>query len=259
MINNKMSNTTKEENKKIKLKNKKTEVELDNSIVNKIYRKKDIQLVSSMISMMGKTNLTVGSFLNTRLLLSILVFVLVLIIADFSYVLAPLAAVAVYYGYYYLMITSPIKRRITKLDHEALNFFEILTLTLESGRNLENSLEITVDNVESELSDEFKKALLEIKFGKSLIEALEGMKKRIPSETINNIILNMTQTSIFGSNILENMNNQIDFLRDKQLLEVKERMNRLPNKISIISVLFIVPLILLLVLGPFIVNFIGRN
>ncbi len=253
-----MKNNIKEENlRKLKLKNKKSEDELDNSIVNRIYRKKDIELVSSMISMMGKTNLTVGSFLNTRLLLSILAFILVLILADFSYVLAPAAAVAVYYGYYYVMITSPIKRRITKLDHEALSFFEILTLTLESGRNLENSLEITVDNVDSELSNEFKKTLLEIKFGKSLIETLEGMKQRIPSETINNIILNMTQTSIFGSNILDTMNNQIDFLRDKQLLEVKERMNRLPNKISIVSVLFIVPLILLLVLGPFIVNFIG--
>jgi len=250
-----MYNSTKDENQK--LKNKKIEEELDNSIVNKIYRKKDIEFVSSRISMMGKTNLTVGSFLNMRLLFSILAFILVLIIADFSYVLAPAAAVAVYYGYYYVMITEPIKRRTAKLDHEALNFFEILTLTLESGRNLENSLEITVDNVESELSNEFKKTLLEIRFGKSLIETLEGMKKRIPSETINNIILNMGQTSIFGSNILDTMNNQIDFLRDKQLLEVKERMNRLPNKISIISVLFIVPLILLLVLGPFLVNFIG--
>ena len=255
MVKNKMYNSTKDENQK--LKNKKIEEELDNSIVNKIYRKKDIEFVSSRISMMGKTNLTVGSFLNMRLLFSILAFILVLIIADFSYVLAPAAAVAVYYGYYYVMITEPIKRRTAKLDHEALNFFEILTLTLESGRNLENSLEITVDNVESELSNEFKKTLLEIRFGKSLIETLEGMKKRIPSETINNIILNMGQTSIFGSNILDTMNNQIDFLRDKQLLEVKERMNRLPNKISIISVLFIVPLILLLVLGPFLVNFIG--
>ena len=257
MIKNRINNNANKETKQLKLKNKKSEDELDSSIINKIYRKKDIKLISSMISMMGKTNLTVGSFLNTRLLLCIITFVIVLIFADFSYVLAPVATVAVYYGYYYVMITSPIKRRISKLDHDALNFFEILTLTLESGRNLENSLEITVDNVQSELSDEFKKTLLEIRFGKSLIETLEGMKQRIPSETINNIILNMTQTSIFGSNILDTMNNQIDFLRDKQLLEIKERMNKLPNKISIVSVLFIVPLILLLVLGPFIVNFIG--
>ena len=47
------------------------------------------------------------------------------------------------------------------------------------------------------------------------------MKSRIPSETINNIILNITQTDVFGNSILETMYNQIDFLRDKQILEIK--------------------------------------
>ncbi len=250
-------NYNEEKIRNLRERNKKTAVEFDNSIVNKVFRKSDIKLVANRIAMMGRTKLTVSSFLNFRIMLSMCVFVLTLTFSKYSYVLAPLSAIAVYYGSYYVLISNPIKKRISKLDHEALNFFEILTLTLESGRNLENSLEITVDNVESELSDEFRKTLLEIKFGKSLIESLDGMKQRIPSETINNIILNMTQTSIFGSNILDTMNNQIDFLRDKQLLEVKERMNRLPNRISIISVLFIVPLILLLVLGPFLVNFLG--
>ncbi len=83
------------------------------------------------------------------------------------------------------------------------------------------------------------------------------MKSRIPSETINNIILNITQTDVFGNSILETMYNQIDFLRDKQILEIKGQINKIPNKISIISVIFIVPLILLLVLGPFIIEIIG--
>lgn len=258
MIKKNKHNSFRAEKEKLReIKQKKIDEELYNRLVNKIFRKKDIELVASKILMMGKTKMTVGSFLNARLLLSILVFAIVLITADFSYVLAPVSAVLTFYGYYHIMITEPIKKRIRKLDKEALSFFEILALTLESGRNLENSLTITVDNDNSELSKEFQKTLIEIKFGKSLIEALEGMKQRIPSETINNIILNMTQTSIFGSNILDTMNNQIDFLRDKQLLEIKEQMNRLPNRISIVSVLFIVPLILLLVLGPFLVKFIG--
>ena len=48
---------------------------------------------------------------------------------------------------------------------------------------------------------------------------LEDMKRRIPSETINNIILNMTQTSVFGNSILETMYHQIDFLT-QILLEI---------------------------------------
>ena len=128
---------------------------------------------------------------------------------------------------------------------------------MESGRNLENSLEITCYNVNNELSDEFNKSMMEIKFGKSLMEALEDLKKRIPSDTINTIILNITRTSVFGNSIIEVMNNQIDFLRDKQILEVKSQINKIPNKVSIVSVLFIIPLILLMILGPFLINLLG--
>ena len=53
------------------------------------------------------------------------------------------------------------------------------------------------------------------------------------------------------------MYNQIDFLRDKQILEIKGQINKIPNKISIISVLFMVPLILLLVLGPVVINYLN--
>lgn len=148
-------------------------------------------------------------------------------------------------------------KRTKKLDREALTFFEILTLTLESGRDLEKAIEITVLNVNSELSQEFKKTLFEVKFGKSLIEALNDTKKRIPSETINNIILNIIQTNIFGNGIIETMYSQIDFLRDKQVLSIREQINKIPNKVSIISVIFIVPIILLMVLSPFIIELIG--
>ena len=86
------------------------------------------------------------------------------------------------------------------------------------------------------------------------MEALKDMKYRIPSTTINNIILNITQTSVFGNSIINVMNDQIDYLRDKQILDIKEQINKIPNKVSIVSVIFIVPLILLIVLGPFIIS-----
>ena len=53
---------------------------------------------------------------------------------------------------------------------------------------------------------------------------------------------------------INKLDKQIDFLREKQILEVKSQINKIPNKVSIVSVLFIVPLILLMILGPFIIN-----
>lgn len=225
-----------------------------NNIIRKIYRDKDMKQISSNINMLGDTKLDTITFLNIRLITTIIVFVVCLYSFDLGYIFAPIFTLLYYYLFYYFVIVDKINKRTRKLDHDALEFFEILTLTLESGKNLKNALSITVDNVDNDLSKEFRRALNETEYGKSLIEALHDMKNRIPSETINNIILNITQTSIFGSNILDTMYNQIDFLRDKQIYQVKGIINKIPNKISILSVVFIIPLILMLILGPFIIR-----
>jgi len=229
---------------------------MNNGIIKKIYRVKDIEHIQSKIDMLGtnsKIKFDAVSFLNLRIITTILLSI-VLLFSNINFFIIPFIIIIYYNLFYYVLVTNEINKRIRKLDKEALSFFEILTLSLESGRNLENSLEITCYNIDSELSSEFKRSLMEIKFGRSLMEALDDLKKRIPSDTINNIILNITQTSVFGNSIIDVMNNQVEFLREKQILEVKSQINKIPNKVSIVSVLFIVPLILLMILGPFIIN-----
>ena len=229
---------------------------MNKGILKKIYRENDIEYIQSKINMLGnnrKFKFDAVTFLNLRILTTILL-TIILFLSKVNYFIIPFIIIAYYNLFYYILITSEINKRIKKLDKEALSFFEILTLSLESGRNLENSLEITCYNIDSELSSEFKRSLMEIRFGRSLMEALNDLKKRIPSDTVNNIILNITQTSVFGNSIIDVMNTQIEFLREKQVLEVKSQINKIPNKVSIVSVLFIVPLILLMILGPFIIN-----
>ena len=224
----------------------------------KLYRQKELEDISNkLVSLGNDTKFNLVTFCNTRLLTTTIAFIVTMFITKNGYIYAPFVAVGYYYLFYYVFITNKIKKRTIKLDYEALNFFEVLTLTLASGRNLEQALRVTCDNVESEISTEFKRALLEMNFGKSLIESLESMKKRIPSETINNIILNIIQTNQFGNSILDTMYNQINFLREKQILEIKGQINKIPNKVSILSVIFIVPLIMLLVLGPYLIELIG--
>ncbi|MBQ4634370.1 MAG: type II secretion system F family protein [Bacilli bacterium] len=230
---------------------------MSRGFIRKIYSDALINKIEAKTKMMGKTKLTPMAFQNTRVITTIIAFFIALYTTDLGYVFGPLAAIIWYFGFYYILIEIPIAKRSQKLNREALDFFEILTLTLESGRNLENSLEIAVSNVKSELSNEFKKALYEVKIGRSLMEALDNMKLRIPSETINNIILNITQTNVFGNSILETMYNQIEFLRDKEILEIKGQINKIPNKISIVSVLFVLPLILLIILGPYLITFLS--
>lgn len=226
------------------------------NVINKIYRKKDLDKLDKQLKMLGSNKMTSSKFYSIRLFTTIIIFVIFLM-ANNGYILAPLISISYYYLFYYYFITYKLNKRTKQIDNDALEYFEILTLTLKAGRNLEDAIRVTSENVDSKLSKEFQKALDEMDLGKSLEEALESLKERIPSETVNNIILNIIETSEFGSSILGTMNHQIDFLREKEVLEVREEINKLPNKISIISVIFIVPLIIILILGPYLIKIIS--
>jgi len=193
--------------------------------------------------------------MNFRLFTSIIVFVVLFIFADFGALIAPVATVLWYILVGYFMIDKPLKKRERKLDNEAYYYFEVLTLALESGRNLENAIKMACKYIDSEISSEFKETIKQVNFGKSLTESLSVMSMRIPSLTINNIILNMEQSNLFGNSIIETMYNQLDFLKDKQIMDIKAQINKIPNKISIFSVLFFIPLILLIILGPVLIDF----
>ena len=226
--------------------------------VRKIYTDEMIDKLQAKIDMLDSMDYDAVNIMNIRIFTTFALFMLILYITKYGYIIAPIICLAYYVMFEYVFIDIQIKKRAKKLEDEALYFFEILTLTLESGRNLAMSLAVTVDNVDSSLSNEFAKTLDEMKYGKTLIEALNSMKERIPSTTINNIILNMTQTFIFGNSILDTLYNQVDFLREKKSLEIKSEINKIPNKISIVSVIFMVPLILILILGPFLLTYLGQ-
>lgn len=229
-----------------------------NDLSKVIYGNKIINETEEKLNLLGITKkITASSFLNIRLITTIIVFILVIYLFDFGYVLAPIISYIYYTGLYYLLIEKPVRDRISILEEEAMHFFEVLTLSLETGRNLEDAVLTTCNNVNGNLSNEFKKALAEVKFGKSLSESLSDMKKSIPSETINNIIISITQSNLFGNSIIETLNNQIDYLRDKKIMEVKAVISKVPTKISIISVLFFIPLILMIILAPVLVGYLG--
>ena len=228
------------------------------SFIYKLYRTKDIEKIEKKINLFGVSKkFETDFFMNFRFYTSIVIFLTTFIFSDASVIISPLVTIIWYYLVYYFMIEKPLKKREEKLNKEAYYYFEVLTLALESGRNLENAIKMACKYIDSEISDEFKQTLKEVNFGKSLTEALAVMGYRIPSLTINNIILNMEQSNLFGNSIIDTMYNQLDFLKDKQIMEIKEKINKIPNKISIISVLIFVPLILLIILGPILIDMIS--
>lgn len=226
-------------------------------IIRHLYSSKVIKNIDKKYELMGiEKHGNAYNFMFARLIICILIFLLLLLFAKRGYILAPIVTIILYYLIEIFYLDTKLKRRASSLDYESLFFFQVLALTLESGKDLKGAIELTCDNIDSIVSKEFKKTINEVNFGKSLTEALTDMKKRIPSDAINSVILNITQSNIYGNNIIESLNNQIEYIRNKKMLEIKSIINKMPLKISILSVLFIIPIVLLILLGPLLIKLI---
>ena len=224
--------------------------------IRKIYSEKYVNKIISKVKMLGTDNkIKPYDLLITRLITSVIIFCFCLCYFKYGYVIAPIVVLIYYNIYNELLLDNPIRKRNSELEKEAMHFFEVLTLSLETGRNLTEAIDVTTNSVSGKLSDEFNEAIREISFGKSMTEALTDMQERIPSDTINNVILSLTQSNLFGNSIIENLYTQVDYLREKRKMEVKGRISKVPVLISIISVLFFVPLLLILILGPVLLEY----
>ncbi len=221
-----------------------------------IYRDETIKKIEKKIKLLGiNAKVNPYTFMNIRIISSIFIFFMVLYLIDFGYILAP---ILVYFYYTFLpnlYFDSKIRKRSRELDYDAMYFFEILALSLESGKNLITALNSTSKSINSSLSLEIREVVRQTNFGKSLDEALDDLKERIPSDTVNNIILNIRESNLFGNNIIDTLYNQIDYIREKLVLENRAYIAKLPLKISIVSVVFFIPLLLMLILGPVILNY----
>lgn len=223
-----------------------------------IYRDKILKEISAKIKLLGPDyKYNAITIMNVRVLSSIIIFFMILHLIDFGYILAPILTFMYYEFFLKLYFDSKLQKRRNKLDKEAMYFFEILTLSLESGNNLTNALRITSNSIDSELSLEFREVLRQVSLGKSLDESLEDLKYSIPSDAINNIVLNIRESHLFGNNILDTLYNQVSYIRDRIILESRAYISKIPLKISVVSVVFFIPLLLLLILGPIIIEFLS--
>ena len=225
----------------------------------KIYRYKTITKYQEKAKMLGyqDTSKVVFSFLNKRLLFTFLLFCFVLLFSSYGYLVAPIVSILFYNLYAYFYFDYRIIERGKSLEHDAIYFFEVLTLSLESGKTLVQSLKLTTSCIDSELSNEIKYALKEMEYGKSFYEAFTILRKKMPSDIIQNVILSITESYVSGESITSTLKEEVEFIKNKRVMDLKGKINQIPIKISVVSVFLFIPFLLIFILGPVLLEYFG--
>ena len=106
------------------------------------------------------------------------------------------------------------------------------------------------------LAGEFQRVLQEMQIGRSRSEALRALGDRTKLPDIRSFVSAMVQADAFGIAIGQVLRVQSSEIRTKRRQRAEEKAGQVPVKIMIPVVLFILPCLLLMVMGPAVLSMI---
>jgi tight adherence protein C len=131
---------------------------------------------------------------------------------------------------------------------------DLLTISVEAGLGFDAALQQVAKNTEGPLAGEFGRVLQEMQIGRSRMEALRGLGERTNLPDIRGFVSAMVQADSFGIPVGQVLRVQSSEIRTKRRQRAEEKAAKVPVKIMIPVILFILPCLLIVVMGPAVIS-----
>ncbi len=150
-----------------------------------------------------------------------------------------------------------VNRRVNQRQTEIIQGFpdalDLMLVCVEAGQSLDQSI-IRVGK-ESRvgypaLADEFDLVAQEVKAGKERISVLKDMAERVGVPDVASFVTTIIQSATFGTSIADALRVYSADMRDKRIMRAEEKANMLPTKLTLGTMLFTVPPLLVILIGP---------
>ena len=156
-----------------------------------------------------------------------------------------------------------LKRNIQRRQHRIkLGLPDALDLTVicvEAGLALDQAMMRVgqdLHHAHPELSDEFHLVNLEMRAGKPRAEALRNLVERTGVDDIRSLVGTLIQTDRFGTSVAQALRVHSDSLRTERRQRAEEQAAKTTIKMVIPLVLFVLPSIIFVALGPAVIQLI---
>ena len=186
--------------------------------VNNLFSKKYIKSYETKIKHIGPNNkMNASMFLLTRILITIILLVGLLLIPNYGLLLAVIICPLFYILYTKTLLDFKIEKRKKELYSESIIFYEMLKLSYNKTKDLKVSLDIVSIKLGNSLSIEFQKVLKNNRYNNDLKEVLTKVIETIPNDDVKKGLIDLKE----GSDYNKIMDNNIRLLQEKNAAIIK--------------------------------------
>lgn len=152
-----------------------------------------------------------------------------------------------------LLYNAGLKRQ-AKLRVALPDALDMLTVCVEAGLGFDAALAQVARNTDGPLAAEFARALQEMQIGKSRSQALRALADRTTVPEARAVVSALIQASDLGIPVARVLREQSKEMRVRRRQRAEGKAQQVPVKITFPLILCIFPALLVMVLGPGVIN-----
>lgn len=158
-------------------------------------------------------------------------------------------------GYYLpqYWVNKRMAKRQTEITQGFPDALDLMLVCVEAGQSLDQAI-IRVGKESRAgypaLADEFDMVSHEVKAGKERVTVLKDMSERVGIPDVASFVTTLVQSATFGTSIAEALRVYSADMRDKRVMRAEEKANMLPTKLTLGTMMFTVPPLMIILIGP---------
>ncbi|EIE48889.1 pilus assembly protein TadC [Salipiger aestuarii] len=154
-------------------------------------------------------------------------------------------------------IQKRVEERRKQIEEGFPDALDMMLVCVEAGQALDQAIVRVAGELHASypaLADEFEIISHEMKAGKDKSAVLNDMGERCGVQDVASFVTVLNQAASFGTSIADALRIYASEMRDKRVMRAEEKANKLPTKMTLTTMMFTVPPLLIILVGPSIVG-----
>lgn len=173
-----------------------------------------------------------------------------------------LAATLAGFRFFDYVVEAKIKLRYQSVRQDLSSALELLVVCTNAGLSIDRSFEQIAQEMSTSNADlckEFAITAIELGILPSRQDAFRNLAKRLDISLIRGLVTALIQSEEQGTSISHTLKVLSNEFREQKILAVEERAQKLPAILAIPVVLFTLPSLMIMILGPTIIDLVNNT
>lgn len=153
-----------------------------------------------------------------------------------------------------VLLKNAGQKRSQLMQNALPDALDLLTISVEAGLGFDSAVGKVAKDTKGPLAEEFQRLLQEMQIGVGRKEAMRAMGERSTIKDLKSFCMAMVQADSFGIPIARVLRVQSHEMRTKRRQRAEEKAQQVPVKILMPLILFILPCLFVIILGPVVIS-----